>query len=358
MSQSIPRPSSAADALPQEWLGWIAENLLSGVAPQALVDTLKGAGVEPAVATAAVDAAANHPYLKAAAGVVDGARRGAPGGGTRAAKYAWWLEVMRRSARQASNWGEVPRIHRPSTATLLDDYYAANRPCLIEGAMDDWPAVTRWTAEYLRSRFGEATVQIEANANPGAETTGDTERRFEEMRFADFIDLVEDGSRVNGHYMTANNAETNANAFAGLWDDIVWPEFLQPADHPLGNGWLWYGPKGSFTPLHHDLTNNLMAQFRGRKLVKLVAPFESAHMYNDRHRYSPIDLDAPDLERYPAFADVTVFETTIGPGDMLFIPAGWWHTVRALDVSITITFPNFIWDTDHYSHYTTFDAID
>ncbi len=132
------------------------------------------------------------------------------------------------------------------------------------------------------------------------------------MRFADFADLIEDGREVNGHYMTANNSETNAATFARLWDDIIWPEYLQPADHPLGNGWLWYGPRDSFTPLHHDLTNNLMAQFRGRKLVKLVAPFESAHIANHEHRYSLVDLDAPDLEAFPAMADVTIFETVIG----------------------------------------------
>lgn len=356
MSQPISSADRARDTLPAEWHGWIAENLLGGVRADTLVATLKGGGADPAVAQAAVAAAANHPYLQAAAGVVRKAQTAAQGG-ARAAKYAWWLEVMRRSAKQASTWGEIPRLHRPSSATLLDEHYAANRPCLIEGAMDDWPALTKWTPDYLRATFGDATVQVESNADPDAATTGNTDRRFEDMRFGDFVDLIEDGTRVNGHYMTANNAETNAQAFAALWDDIVWPDFLQPTGHTLGNGWLWYGPQGSFTPLHHDLTNNLMAQFRGRKLVKLVAPFESAHMYNDRHRYSPVDLDAIDLESYPEMADVTIFETVIGPGDMLFIPAGWWHTVRALDVSITVTFPNFIWDTDHYSHYTTFDEI-
>ncbi len=279
------------------------------------------------------------------------------GSSAQAAKYAWWLEVARRSARQASTWGQIPRVRRPSAQQLLDDYYAANRPCVIEGVMDEWPALTAWTPDRLRARFGDEEVQIEAYVDPAAATSGNTDRCCWQMRFADFIDLVETGDGVNGHYMTANNAATNADALAGLFDDIRWPDFLQPDGHPLGNGWLWYGPRGSFTPLHHDLTNNLMAQFRGRKLVKLVAPFESAHLYNHEHRYSRVDLDAVDLARFPEMADVTIFEVVIGPGEMLFVPAGWWHTVRALDVSITITFPNFVWETDHYSHYTTYGAI-
>lgn len=357
MPTSSPRTASAIASLPTEWHGWVAENLLGGVPPAKLVDTLTGAGVDRAVAQSAVAHAAEHPYLRAAARVIESKQREL-GGGTRAAKYAWWLEVMRRSARQAPGWGELPRLQRPSAATLLEGFYAANRPCLIEGAMDDWPALTKWTPEYFRTAFGEEIVQVEAFVDPDAATSGNTDRRHQRMRFADFLELIEDGREVNGHYMTANNSETNAATFERLWDDIVWPDYLQRADHPLGNGWLWYGPRDSFTPLHHDLTNNLMAQFRGRKLVKLVAPFESAHIANHEHRYSLVDLDALDLEEFPAMADVTIFETVIGPGDMLFIPAGWWHSVRALDVSVTVTFPNFVWDTDHYSHYTTFGAID
>lgn len=355
MSQSS---AHAAAAIPPEWQGWIAENLLAGVDPAALISTLRGQGLDERAAQAVIAEAAAHPYLRAAAQAIEAARNGAGDSGPVAAKYAWWLEVMRRSARESSTWGEVPRLHRPDTATFRDDHYAANRPCVIEGAMEGWPALRTWQPEHLRERFGDAIVQIEANAGEQAAGGGTPDRAFQEMRFGDFIDLVESGEGVDGHYMTANNTEANTAALDGLFDDVIWPDFLQPTGHPLGNGWFWYGPQGSFTPLHHDLTNNLMAQFRGRKRVKLVAPFESAHIYNHEHRYSRVDLDAVDLERFPEMADVTIFETVIGPGDMLFLPAGWWHTVRALDVSVTVTFPNFIWETDHYSHYTTYDAID
>jgi ribosomal protein L16 Arg81 hydroxylase len=30
------------------------------------------------------------------------------------------------------------------------------------------------------------------------------------------------------------------------------------------------------------------------------------------------------------------------PGEVLFMPVGWWHHVRALEVSMTLAFTNFV----------------
>ena len=38
-------------------------------------------------------------------------------------------------------------------------------------------------------------------------------------------------------------------------------------------------------------------------------------------------------------------------------PVGWWHYVRGLEVSITMTFTNFVFDNDFYSIYRTYGDI-
>jgi ribosomal protein L16 Arg81 hydroxylase len=116
---------------------------------------------------------------------------------------------------------------------------------------------------------------------------------------------------------------------------------------------MWIGPKGTFTPLHHDLTNNLLLQLVGRKVVLMAAPGETPKLYNDHHVYSRIrDLTAPDvLKHYPKLDGVRVHRVLLSPGDALFIPLGWWHQVRALDFSITITHTNFLWPNDAYETY-------
>jgi ribosomal protein L16 Arg81 hydroxylase len=111
------------------------------------------------------------------------------------------------------------------------------------------------------------------------------------------------------------------------------------------------------TPLHHDLTNNFMAQVRGRKLIRLIAPCELADVYNNRHCYSQVDLDRIDLARFPQFRNVRIIDLVIGPGDLFFLPVGWWHYVRGLEISITMTYTNFVFDNDFHSYYTTYQDI-
>ena len=82
----------------------------------------------------------------------------------------------------------------------------------------------------------------------------------------------------------------------------------------------------------------LFAQIHGR--ASLIAR-STADLYVRRRYYSAVDPEHVDLERYPAFADATVSDVVIEPGDLLFLPVGWWHWVRALDISISATFSSF-----------------
>lgn len=157
--------------------------------------------------------------------------------------------------------------------------------------------------------------------------------------------------------MTANNADNNSEALIGLWTDAdPLPSFLDP-DSAAGNMFFWMGPAGTVTPLHHDLTNNLMIQIRGRKRVKLIAPEYLPYVYNHLHCHSRVDPENVDEERYPLFQNVHVTDVTIGPGDILFFPVGWWHHVRGLDPTITVTCTNFRGINRFTDHYHTHQQI-
>ena len=53
---------------------------------------------------------------------------------------------------------------------------------------------------------------------------------------------------------------------------------------------------------------------------------------------SAVSVLAPDLEKYPLFANAAFTDTVLGPGDSLFIPRGWWHFVMGLTTSASINF--------------------
>ncbi len=132
-----------------EWQQWIAENLLMGKDSRLIAEAMNRDGFDLETAIGEIRAAQGHPYIAAALGAGVGA---APSLDKKLKKRDWVLEVYRRTARQATTFGQVPRVRKPTRQEFLDNFYAQNRPVVIEGAMDDWPALTRWTAEK-----GEAT---------------------------------------------------------------------------------------------------------------------------------------------------------------------------------------------------------
>lgn len=354
------------------WQAWIAENLIRGAKPYDIQESMVQDGIQRGTAERAVQQALQHPYVQGArAAIAAGISAGAYGaaapaapqaqaapsgdGSTLAKKYAWFLEVTRRNRQLGSTYGEVPRVHKPSKQEFLDQFYSENKPVIIEGALDDWPALELWQdGQYLKDKNGDAIVEVQAKRTSDENYEINSQAHKKEMSFGEFVDIVESGVETNDWYMTANNTGKNLEALRRLREDIRYPEYLTDDKN---EGFFWYGPKGIVTPIHHDLTNNFMAQVRGRKLVRLVAPFESAYVYNHMHCFSPVDLFNIDFDRFPLMREVRTIDIELGPGDLFFLPVGWWHAVKGLDISMTMTFTNFVFPNDFYSFYETTNEI-
>ena len=238
-------------------------------------------------------------------------------------------------------------IHRTLTENVLkgrcgDRYYAANRPVIIQDLMTDWRAMTAWTPDYLKSVAGDETVEVMTgrNSDPKYERNGRKHRT--EMRFADYIDTVYSGKVTNDYYMVANNAFFQRPQTQPLLKDFtVFPEYLKPAT-VARQCFLWFGPAGTVTPLHYDTSNILMAQVAGRKRYRLIPSSQLQCVYNSEGVFSDVDCENPDLNRYPKFRNVSIIDVVVEAGEVLFLPVGWWNYVRALDVSMTVSFTNFV----------------
>ncbi len=324
-------------AVSNEWRRWIAENLMLGAGPETLVAILTSNGILRADAQREIEAAAHSPYLQ-------GARRLA----NRVAKRDWVLAIQSKLNKLGDD--EIGRREKLSGAEFLQDYYRTNRPVVITGMLEHYPARSKWTLDYFAERFGERVVEVQfgREADPQYEMNSVAHKR--QMKFGDYVELVRSSGSSNDFYMTANNDSKNQVALQGLWDDVgALPEYLD--DDPARRGFFWFGPAGTLTPLHHDLTNNFMSQIIGRKRVRLVAPCELAKIYNFRHCFTDLDARNVDLTRFPAMPDVKIHDITLAPGEILFLPVGWWHHVEALDISVTLASTNFLWPNDFYSNY-------
>ena len=95
----------------------------------------------------------------------------------------------------------------------------------------------------------------------------------------------------------------------------------------------WISSGGNTTPLHWDAfgPHNLHMLLCGCKHLDLFEHSEASHLYcYGGPRYfsrfaAAVDVARPDLERYPEYAKARGYSATLTAGDVLFIPAFWWH---------------------------------
>lgn len=266
------------------------------------------------------------------------------------ARRDWLLGTMERQRRLSPLAGGLVRCEGMERQEFLDHFYAPGRPCVVTGALGHWPALGRWTPAYLREKVGDAPVEFQSGRRRTREFELDKAKLRKVLPFTDFLDRIL-ASPGNDAYVTANNSDNAGNraAFAPLMADTgPIPFALGP-----GEGMIWIGPEGTFTPLHFDLTNNLLVQVTGSKRILLVPPSETRYLYHRRHVFSDIhDLEDPArLRIHPLAKQAQTFEVTLGPGEILYIPIGWWHQVRSLEFSVMLTCTNFLWPNLGYGDY-------
>lgn len=114
--------------------------------------------------------------------------------------------------------------------------------------------------------------------------------------------------------------------------------------HPASTLNLWVGPSGHTECLHYDPMDGTLIQLHGTKRVILFPPSQTANLYpfpfyvHLRHGmklrswFSQVYPDRPDFDAFPRLREALRhrYEIILNPGELLYIPAGWWHEVVAL----------------------------
>jgi LPS sulfotransferase NodH len=331
VSPLFERSQKPHDAMPAAWKQWIARNRLRKTPDEAIIEVLTRNGYSRELATAEVGRAASDPFLLAAAEEQQHLN-----------KTVALLNIMQRLADLDSKAKVIEKRSNLSHDEFRDRYYAANRPVIITHLMGCWRAMTAWTPDYLKSTVGDQMVEIMSGREDDPRYELNPQKHRTMLRFADFIDMVYSGNVTNDYYMVANNTFFQRPGVQPLMQDIaIFPEFLDPT--AAGRQcFLWFGPAGTVTPLHHDPCNILISQVIGRKRYRLIPTAQWQYVYNSVGVFSDVDCENPDLSRHPQFRDATIIDFVLEPGEVLFMPVGWWHHVRALDVSMSVSFTNFV----------------
>ncbi|MBW4643844.1 MAG: cupin-like domain-containing protein [Goleter apudmare HA4340-LM2] len=324
--------------LPAEWWQWIQENQSLHVPDAQLIEMMVRESIAMEIATSAVEAVRTQKIYQTSRCHNTEAQL--------LAKLESMLAINCQLAELAPNFGIITRCDRISKQEFLERYYATNTPVILTGMMQDWAAMSDWTPEYLQTNYGSVAVEIQTGRNSDSDYEINTYHHKKIVNLSEYVDMLVTGGETNDYYMVANNANLERAELKSLLKDIVFPDFLNP-NHLQQQVFLWFGPAGTITPLHHDALNLIMAHICGRKRWRLISPNYTPLLYNYIGVFSKVDLEKPDYEKYPLFKQVHVMETVLEPGEIIFIPVGWWHQVKALDISLSISFTNFIFPNSY-----------
>jgi jumonji domain-containing protein 7 len=238
--------------------------------------------------------------------------------------------------------GKETMIARVSSKAFSSEFFAQGQPAIITDALTDWQIETRWTPEALARTARDRRI-VSSRAGDGRyrfapSDEGSRSNVFEtsEIEFGEAARRLLDPGDGDTVYVMQQSIPEKLPELLG---HVVVPPWIAGQQNAIN---LWFGRRTA-TQLHFDHSNNFFAQLYGNKEFTLFAPADSEHLYPYHHdsatsHLSYVDLDEPRLDKYPNFARATADRFTMQPGELLFLPAFWWHHVRASGVAVSVNF--------------------
>lgn len=255
---------------------------------------------------------------------------------------------------------------------LTDELLHAGEPVVLRGLVADWPMVAaarRSDAEAVRYLQGF----VRAGAPPVVATVGppEIEGRFFYNEDASGFNFRQEHVPMDVALKTLLKYATDPvppAIYVGSTTIDTWlPGFRGENDLPLADrdplASIWIGNRTRIAA-HQDVPDNLACVVAGRRRVTLFPPRQLRNLYIGPLDMTPagqaismVDFAAPDLARFPRFAEALEHARTaeLEAGDAVLIPSMWWHHMEALaDFNVLV---NYWWRQAPAWMTTPMDAL-
>ena len=136
-----------------------------------------------------------------------------------------------------------------------------------------------------------------------------------------------------------------------LQDDLPVPRLVKEAGKgDIYDSNIWIGIPPTYTPLHKDPNPNLFMQLASSKRVRIFRPNIGSAIYREAQQrigqsapssfrgeemMEGPERDALDESVWGQSVRTEGFDVVVSPGDALFIPKGWWHSIKSIGTGVT-----------------------
>ncbi|POY35669.1 cupin [Solitalea longa] len=228
----------------------------------------------------------------------------------------------------------IERVSNITKEEFEDKYLNTRQPVIITDMAKNWPAYEKWTFDHIKETVGNKTVPLYDNAK--ADPSKPINVSASEMDFSAYIDLIQ--SQPTELRIFAYDIFKHAPK---LLDDYCSPKELMGGfldRYPN----MFFGGKGSVTFLHYDidLAHIFHTHFHGRKHIILFDYKWKERLYRipfATYALEDYDVLNPDTNKFPALNGVQGVEAFLEHGETLFMPTGWWHWMKYLNGSFSIS---------------------
>lgn len=205
-------------------------------------------------------------------------------------------------------------LDRPGAAEITRAI-CAGRPVVAKGLLDACPA-RAWDWTMMCSEFGDTPLRY----NP---------RTGEQETLSSFVRGMADSAKKTVY----SKGCALPASMKPLFDIPLFESFLTSPEQ------MWFGRElqnKCVTPLHRDTAHSVLMHFCGHKKFWIYPPSQAGNVYpikafNFYQRCYVSHPGAYNPRYYPKFQQAQPLELVLAPGDLLMLPAGWFHCAWALD---------------------------
>lgn len=240
---------------------------------------------------------------------------------------------------------DIPEWHNVDAACFSKQIVPLQQPAVLRQAMKDWPAVQAALSsdmalrDYIAALDNKTEVNtVLAHPDTGGRLSYNADLsglNFERKR-APVTAVIDELRRIDGQLDALHIAVQSARCDVCLPHFSLYNPMSLLATEIVPR--IWLGNK-IVVPAHFDHADNLACVVAGRRRFTLFAPEQVSNLYPGPLDFTPagapvsmVDQIRPDFTRYPKFAKALeqALYADLEPGDVLYIPALWWHHVESL----------------------------
>jgi hypothetical protein len=264
----------------------------------------------------------------------------------------------------------VQVVEQVSAERFRDEIRPAGLPVLLKGAVLDWPVVhagresPEAAAGYIK-RFDRGHPVETILGRPEIAGRFFYNEHLDGLNFARMPERI----AVTVERMLAARGQADPPSFyiqsASINDYLPGfaAENVLPLLHRPVPPRIWIGNRLT-VQTHFDLSENLACCVAGKRRFTVFPPEQTPNLYPGPFELtlagppvSMVQLDAPDLDRYPKFETALrhALRADLEPGDVLYLPYFWWHHVETIeDFNVLV---NYWWNDAPPDLGSPFDAL-